>query len=163
LAPTTADSLAYVIYTSGSTGQPKGVMIEHQAVIATIHSINKTYFSTMAQLNTYSLTNYVFDIFVLEYGLTLLTGGQLHLGEYLFDNLNCAPFHFIQMTPSVANLRLGCLNNTANTTLLLGGESLTHSLLKKSLTKFPKVINVYGPSETTIWSTSRLYTHYTED
>lgn len=153
----TIDNLAYVIYTSGTTGKPKGVMIEHKAYVNFINYIRKLYFENKQDIKTYSLTNYVFDIFGLEYGLPLLSGGTLTIGTKYFDVLDCSKFDFIQMTPSLCKLKLDCLENTADVKLLVGGEKLSKNLLDKILSKSINVVNLYGPTETTIWSTSKSY------
>jgi amino acid adenylation domain-containing protein/non-ribosomal peptide synthase protein (TIGR01720 family) len=152
-------NLAYVIYTSGTTGKPKGVMIEHRSFISIIKSIKNKYFFNKSHLKTYSITNYVFDIFGLEYGATLLTGGALTIGSNNFNSLDCSSFDFIQMTPSLCEIKIDNLVNTTDLTLLVGGESLNSKLLLKILNKSIHVINVYGPTETTIWSISKLYNY----
>jgi amino acid adenylation domain-containing protein/non-ribosomal peptide synthase protein (TIGR01720 family) len=150
-------NLAYVIYTSGTTGNPKGVMIEHKAYVAVIECIKDLYLKEQKELKTYSTTNYVFDIFGLEYGLPLLTGGILYLGDNNFNFLDCSRYDFIQMTPSVCNLKLDSLINTDKMLLLIGGENLTYNLLLRILSKSINMVNVYGPTETTIWSVSKSY------
>ena len=150
-------NLAYVIYTSGTTGNPKGVMIEHISYINLIISIKNLYFTGIDKIRTYSVTNYVFDIFGLEYGLPLLTGGTITIGIKDFMTLDCSEFHFIQMTPSLCKLKLNYLLNTSYIKLFLGGEKLSKSLLSSILRKNIETINFYGPTETTIWSSSKLY------
>ena len=84
---TKAENLAYVIYTSGTTGRPKGVMVEHRGVINLIEYY-KLFFNKGEELNTYSLTNYVFDVWVAEYSLTLFTGGIIEIGNPNFSDLD---------------------------------------------------------------------------
>lgn len=153
----TANDLMYVLYTSGSTGQPKGVMIAHHAYIQTLCSFKAAHFAKHDTLSTYSMTNVVFDIFGLEYGLPLMTGGCVTLGDAYFDQIDARPYDFIQMTPSVCETALPRITANEHTVLLLGGESLSLSLLQQALSAFPRVINVYGPTETTIWSTTKCY------
>lgn len=152
------NTLAYVIYTSGTTGNPKGVMIEHHSYIETIEYIKNTYFKVPNPINTFSVTNVVFDIFGLEYGLPISSGGALTLGTYEFEDLDCRSYDFMQMTPSLCALKLDSLMNTQKTQFFVGGENLTANLLNKILDKFKVVINFYGPTETTIWSTGKRYT-----
>jgi len=154
---TTHHNLAYVIYTSGTTGNPKGVMIERIAYIETIKAVKDMYFKELVSINTYSITNYVFDIFGLEYGLPLLSGGSVEIGINDFRVLNCKYYDFIQMTPSLCQIKVDSLKNLSDTKLLIGGEKLNEQLLKKLLFKKAKVINVYGPTETTIWSSGKEY------
>ena len=155
----TDNNLAYVIYTSGTTGNPKGVMIEHNTYIRTIDCIKNIYFTNTEKIRTYSITNYVFDIFGLEYGLPLLSGGMVCIGTHEFNILDCSNYDFIQMTPSLCSLKLDYLMNTSNTTLFIGGEKLSHDLLSKILNKSINIINLYGPTETTIWSLSKSYSY----
>lgn len=153
----TSSNLAYLLYTSGTTGKPKGVMVEHKSFIALIKSIKNRYFNNKKAINTFSITNYVFDIFGLEYGLPLLTGGTITIGDNQFSKLDCSEYDFIQMTPSLCELKLSCLEKASTTLLLIGGENLSNNLLAKLLNKNISLINVYGPTEATIWSTSKLY------
>nr|CCA29203.1 non-ribosomal peptide synthetase/polyketide synthase [Myxococcus xanthus] len=155
--PVAPTQLAYILYTSGTTGQPKGVMIEHRAFMGTLRALREQYFPTPGPLSTYSMTNYVFDIFGLEYGLPLLSGGRLHLGDTSFTSLSCAEYDFIQMTPSLLEMKLDALISHDATRLLVGGERLERHLLNKVRRCGLPLVNVYGPTETTIWSTSRAY------
>lgn len=155
--------LVYVIYTSGTTGTPKGVMIEQKSYIEVIKSIKNIYFPHNPKITTYSLTNYVFDIFGLEYGLPLLTGGMITIGDPNFNSLDCSNYSFIQMTPSLCEIKINELKNTRSMKLIIGGEKLSHNLLSRILNKKINVINVYGPTETTIWSASQLYNHQNKD
>jgi amino acid adenylation domain-containing protein len=156
-------NLAYVIYTSGTTGNPKGVMIEHIAYTSTIKAAKDMYFNYSIALSTYSITNYVFDIFGLEYGLPLLSGGSVEIGTSNFRVLNCKDYNFIQITPSLCQIKIDSLNNLSCTKLLIGGEKLNEKLLKKLLFKQAKVVNVYGPTETTIWSSGKEYNELRDD
>ncbi|MCJ8273313.1 MAG: condensation domain-containing protein, partial [Psychrosphaera sp.] len=107
-------ALAYVIYTSGTTGQPKGVMIEQGTFASFIstfsHSLND---SSTAGISTLSCTAYAFDIFGLEYGVPLTTGGQLILSD--IQSVNADMEHqtidFIQLTPSMWPLFLQQIDN----------------------------------------------------
>lgn len=151
-------NLAYVLYTSGTTGHPKGVMIEHRSFISTVYAFKERHFLTMSSINTLSLTNVVFDIFGLEYGLTLLTGGMLTLASQPFlEAQDCTDFHFIQMTPSLCEANLDQLFNVEKLTLVVGGEALRENLLERIARRSIDCLNVYGPTETTIWSTSMSY------
>ncbi len=147
---TTSRHLAYILYTSGTTGRPKGVMIEHRSFVAALDAIQKLYFK--GPVSTFSLTSCTFDIFGLEYGLPLLSGGTLTLGRNDFSSLDCRDFDFIQMTPSLCELKWHELTNTSNTLLMIGGEKLTPELYARI--KSLRIAHVYGPTECTIWSTA---------
>jgi amino acid adenylation domain-containing protein/non-ribosomal peptide synthase protein (TIGR01720 family) len=154
------DALMYVLYTSGTTGAPKGVMIEHRAYAQTINAVKARHFAGLETVSTHSLTNHVFDIFGLEYGLPLWTGGSARLAADLPASLDCGGLDFVQMTPSVCDVMLDRLVNVPDDLLLLvGGERLPKQLLERVLASSVDLVNVYGPTETTIWSTSRLYRH----
>lgn len=154
------DELMYVLYTSGTTGAPKGVMIEHRAYGQTIAGVSARYFANLEAVSTYSLTNHVFDIFGLEYGLPLWTGGSVELASDIPAALDCGGLDFVQMTPGVCDMMLDRLVNVPDDLLLLvGGERLPKELLGRVLASSINVVNVYGPTETTIWSTSRRYGH----
>ncbi|MEU7168290.1 amino acid adenylation domain-containing protein, partial [Streptomyces morookaense] len=155
--PVDGNGLAYVLYTSGTTGQPKGVMVEHRAFTSTMAALRARHFPEPGALHTYSLTNYVFDIFGLEYGLTLLGGGSMVMGDHFFEELDCSAYDFVQMTPSLLEMKLDALRGLSDTRLLVGGERLERHLLHAALDRCPHVVNVYGPTETTIWSASREY------
>lgn len=150
--------LAYVIYTSGTTGQPKGVMIEQLSYLDLIKNIWDLHFKRQEQIHTYSITNYIFDIFGLEYGLPLLSGGTFTLGNIEQYPLNCSDYDFVQMTPSLLSLKLDAITFAGTCKLFVGGEPLNPHLLQKALEKFHSVSNLYGPTETTIWSTAKIYT-----
>jgi amino acid adenylation domain-containing protein/non-ribosomal peptide synthase protein (TIGR01720 family) len=154
---TVSENLAYVIYTSGTTGKPKGVMIEHLPFVITINALKNRYFLTCEEINTYSMTSYVFDIFGLEYAMPLLNGGSITIGKNTFEALDCSNFNFIQITPSLCSLKLEAFKNTSHLKLLIGGENLSFELLQKVLSKSIDVVNVYGPTETTIWSSAMEY------
>jgi amino acid adenylation domain-containing protein/non-ribosomal peptide synthase protein (TIGR01720 family) len=162
---TTQQKLAYVIYTSGSTGKPKGVMIEHRPVVNFIKGITNI-ISFGKRDNILSLTTISFDIFGLETLLPLTKGSKVIIGSQE-DQLNvCAAASEIereqttifQTTPS--RLQLFLSNEDAVKSLglleylLVGGEIFPPTLLEKVRHIINgKIYNLYGPTETTIWST----------
>jgi amino acid adenylation domain-containing protein len=159
-----SNNLAYLIYTSGSTGNPKGVMIEHQAVVNFIEAIIDVIpFSPNDSLM--SLTTITFDIFGLETLLPLTAGTRIVLGSSQQQTEPAAAamalkderISILQLTPSRLQLLLAD-PQTANSLkslryLLIGGEALPAPLLEKAK-QFTtgKIYNMYGPTETTIWS-----------
>lgn len=151
--------LAYVIYTSGSTGKPKGVMIEHRSVVNLLLSIsNKVQFKSDSSF--LSVTTFSFDICYLEFYMPLICGGKLIVvpGEVTRDGFKLAksiadycPSH-MQGTPSTWQLLLDSeWENKELVKILIGGEAVKESL-KDQLTGMGSVYNLYGPTETTIWS-----------
>jgi len=151
--------LAYVIYTSGSTGKPKGVMIEHRSVVNLLTSIAKEV--NFTQDSTFlSVTTYSFDICYLELYMPLITGASLvivsretasdgyQLAKSLEEHL---PTH-MQGTPSTWQLLADAgWENREQVKMLIGGEAVKEGI-KDYLTQRGEVWNVYGPTETTIWS-----------
>ncbi len=154
-----AGELMYVLYTSGTTGNPKGVMVEHGSFDLLVSRAREQYFADREHVSTYSLTNHVFDIFGLEYGLPLSTGGTAELAVGIPDTLDCRPYDFVQATPTVCDVLLDRLSHTEGTLLLVGGEKLDQELLDRVLAASLDLVHVYGPTETTIWSTSWRYRH----
>ena len=158
----TPDQLIYVIYTSGSTGKPKGVMITHTSVINLLYSVAGTVGFTPAS-SILSVTTYSFDISYLEFYLPLVTGAKLVLasaeavadGYKLKEQIHrLRPTH-LQATPSTWQLLLDAeWKNAEGITMLIGGEAVKEDL-KESLTNFGDLYNMYGPTETTIWSATK--------
>lgn len=165
------DSLAYVIYTSGTTGKPKGVMIEHKNVTSFISNFLDYPLTRETALNMLSTTNYVFDIFGLEYLLPLFNGYSLELLDLtdLSTEVNLCKYDCIQITPAKLELLIERINyNITNSVehkiiMLIGGEAVSQTTLnriyelKEHLSAHKQhvnfvVINVYGPTEATIWS-----------
>jgi amino acid adenylation domain-containing protein len=151
--------LAYVIYTSGTTGRPKGVMIEQRSFAHVLWYYGQTFFS--GAINTLSLTNYVFDIWGLEYGLPLCSGGRIELADSTVPIVAAAKYDFLQFTPSLLMVMYEkIIFNNPRLQLLIGGEALDSNLLTRILTQqeVASVTNVYGPTETTVWSVNQVNT-----
>ena len=161
----TPRNLAYVIYTSGSTGEPKGAAIEHKSVNNFIQGIiNKIDFSPMSSI--LALTTICFDIFVLETLLPLTQGMRVVIADetdqkdprILNELIISEEVDMLQVTPSRMQLllnygdRLTCLEKVK--TIMVGGEVFPKGL-DNSIRKLTqaKIYNMYGPIETTIWST----------
>jgi amino acid adenylation domain-containing protein len=157
-------SLAYVMYTSGSTGRPKGVMIEHRNVTNFFAGMDRVLGSTRGVW--LAVTSVCFDISVLELLWTLARGFTVVVqSEDQLDNLAPAMIKHrvthLQMTPSLARiLMLDPHIKPAFRSLkqiLLGGEAVPVSLVRemRQITD-AAIYNMYGPTETTIWSTAGL-------
>ncbi|MFK0311187.1 amino acid adenylation domain-containing protein [Pseudomonas sp. NPDC090233] len=156
-----ADTAAYVIYTSGSTGNPKGVVISHGAL--------GNFVASMAQQpglaigdRMLSLTTFSFDIFGLELYLPLTCGAQLVLaGKDIAQDPGAAlqlarrwSVSALQATPSTWRMLLdhGDVAALAGCKCLCGGEALSPELAARMLAAIGPLWNLYGPTETTIWS-----------
>lgn len=152
------DQVMYVIFTSGSTGQPKGVEITHGAFIAFLYSMLQIEeIGQLSSYNTLSLTEFTFDIFGLEYGLPLLNGSYIVLScAEEFRSHQLSNIQLIQQTPSVLAVIAQQITSKHNCVCLVGGEMLSKATASKLLGKFAHVINLYGPTETTIWSTYKV-------
>lgn len=159
------EDLAYVIYTSGSTGLPKGVMLKQINIINFIYAMmNEFHFSDDEVV--VSITTFSFDIFVLESLMPLLNGLKMVLASEqeqtdikMFNDL-CAQnkVTVFQTTPSRLQTMLihDSDFNYLNTLkyILIGGEPFPADLLNtlKKLCSSTKIYNMYGPTETAVWS-----------
>jgi amino acid adenylation domain-containing protein len=165
-----AAALAYVIYTSGSTGNPKGVMIEHRAVHNFMEGMARIIEFTPGKI-ILALTTITFDIFGLEIlqplcrGLKVVLADENHQREMgLLEQLivkNCVGM--MQATPSRMQMFTmtdsGCLSLKNLKELMVGGEALPVNLLAElKQSTAAKIYNMYGPTETTIWSTVKELT-----
>ncbi|MGB3464931.1 MAG: amino acid adenylation domain-containing protein, partial [Cyclobacteriaceae bacterium] len=169
-----SNDLAYVIYTSGSTGKPKGVMVSH----GNVHN----FITGMRGAIPYSqesimlcLTTISFDIFGLESLLPLMEGSSLVLADeqeqndvgMLLHRIRSSGVSIIQLTPSRLELLLSDESAGAFlggvSTMLVGGEAFPSDLLAKLKEVYKgRIFNMYGPTETTIWSTVKELTDSTE-
>jgi amino acid adenylation domain-containing protein len=159
------DNLAYIIYTSGSTGTPKGVLVTHHNVVR----------STLARLQFYEkpvesfllLSSYTFDSSVAGLFWTLGSGGRLVippegiaadaralaklLPQYSITHLLAIPALYRQLldeasAPSLASLR----------TAIVAGEACPVELVQRHFRTVHDagLVNEYGPTEATVWSTA---------
>ncbi|MGW4637724.1 amino acid adenylation domain-containing protein [Sphaerisporangium sp. NPDC004334] len=158
LTPPSPGELAYVIYTSGSTGRPKGVEVEHGNLANLLLSMRDRLGSGPGD-RWLALTSPAFDISALELYLPLVTGGTVVVAapgavrrpEALARLVAEQGVTYVQATPSVWRLLLP--GGISGATALTGGEALPPRLAGELRARFGRVFNVYGPTETTIWST----------
>jgi len=157
-----ADSLAYVLYTSGSTGKPKGVEITHRSLVNFLCSMAREPGLGPSDV-LLALTTLSFDIAGLEMWLPQLVGARIALagpeeaadGERLAAALDRAGVTMLQATPSTwrALFASGWAGNP-RLRGLVGGEPLPLDLAQRLADACAAAWNVYGPTETTIWSTA---------
>ncbi|WP_338871405.1 amino acid adenylation domain-containing protein [Myxococcus stipitatus] len=152
------EHLAYILYTSGSTGQPKGVAIAHRAASNFIHWAGEA-FSTDERAGVLAATSICFDLSVFELFATLAHGGRVILVDsalHLTEQASAATVTLINTVPSAITelLNAGGIPDTVRT-INLAGEPLTQELVRRlhQETKAARVVNLYGPSETTTYST----------
>ncbi|MBA2674789.1 amino acid adenylation domain-containing protein, partial [Ramlibacter sp.] len=154
--------LAYVIYTSGSTGHPKGVMVEHRNLVNFLTSMAREPGIAASDV-LLAVTSLSFDIAGLELYLPLLCGATVVVAARS-DTLDAARLvqlirqhgvSVMQATPATWRTMLDQDWSTFGQPLrvLCGGEALPAALAQALLERAPAVCNLYGPTETTIWST----------
>jgi len=155
-----AENLAYVIYTSGSTGRPKGVQIPHRAVVNLLESMRRIPGLT-GDDRLLSVTSLSFDIAGLELYLPLMVGATVILAESAFSSdasrllelLEQSGATVMQATPATWRLLLQAgWQGSDHLKILCGGEALSRELANQLLQKGASLWNMYGPTETTIWS-----------
>lgn len=161
-----AESIAYIIYTSGSTGNPKGCMITHKAIINILNHF-KSELKVTPSDKIWSLTTISFDIMVLEIFLPLISGAQLLICPHciasdpvlLVNWINDHQPTILQATPTQFSIIGNHLKINKNMTILVGGEAVSSKLAECLSNVTPNLYNVYGPSETTVWSTMKKITN----
>ena len=157
------NDLAYLIYTSGSTGLPKGVMIEHHSILNLLQSM--LHFPGIDQDDKLlAITTISFDISILELLLPLTVGATLYLadaetaknGEALIELIQSREISFFQATPSTYKMMIATgWKKKLNIKALCCGEQLPKDLADKLLSRVSALYNMYGPTETTIYSTGK--------
>jgi amino acid adenylation domain-containing protein len=156
-----SSNLAYVIYTSGSTGKPKGVQISHAAVVNFLTSMRQQL--AIADRDIWlAVTSLSFDIAALELFLPITTGSRVVVasrkvasdGQKLLETLNNSGATIMQATPASWKMLLAAgWPGSEGLKILCGGEALPQQLANQLQLRGAFVWNLYGPTETTIWST----------
>ncbi|MBT5624845.1 MAG: amino acid adenylation domain-containing protein [Proteobacteria bacterium] len=157
------DQLAYIIFTSGSTGRPKGVQITHRALNNFLNAMSKEA-DLLSTDHLAAVTTISFDIAALELYLPLMSGATIELvdretasdGFALLERLKSCSATIMQATPATWRMLLatGCEKLSIGKALC-GGEALDAELAKDMTDAGLSVVNLYGPTETTIWSSTR--------
>ncbi|GAA1548379.1 hypothetical protein GCM10009827_080830 [Dactylosporangium maewongense] len=154
------DDPAYVLYTSGSTGRPKGVVVPHGALAAFVAAMAAVT-GPQADRTWLALTSLSFDISGLELFLPLSRGGRVVVagdaqtgdGAALRALIAATGVTDVQATPSGWRMLLAAGFDHDVPAALVGGEALPVPLAAELRGKVGRLTNVYGPTETTIWST----------
>ncbi|MEV1179510.1 amino acid adenylation domain-containing protein, partial [Nonomuraea sp. NPDC049784] len=157
----TAGTAAYVLHTSGSTGTPKGVAVPHSALVNLLAGMERLLGSGPGDVWLGS-TALSFDIAGLELYLPLVTGGRLVLaddatvrdGMALARLIGASGVTHVQATPSGWSMLLSGGLDPSGLVALAGGEALPLALARRLRRRVGRLLNMYGPTETTIWSTA---------
>ncbi len=160
------EDVAYVIYTSGSTGKPKGVQVEHRNLVSLLEAMRREP-GLAAGDALLAVTTVSFDIAGLEIWLPLSLGGRLVIasrgevldGEALARLVERHDVKMLQATPASWRLLLDAgWPGKRDLNALCGGEAMPRDLAGALLRRTSAVGNMYGPTETTIWSTAARIT-----
>lgn len=157
-----SDNLAYVMFTSGSTGRPKGVQVPHRAVVNLLESMGRAP-GLAAEDVLVAVTTLSFDIAGLELFLPLARGARVVVagrddvvdGRRLAELLEASGATVMQATPATWRMLLDSgWEGRKGMKILCGGEALPTELAAELLPRCSSLWNMYGPTETTIWSTT---------
>ncbi|MFP5285192.1 MAG: amino acid adenylation domain-containing protein, partial [Thermoanaerobaculia bacterium] len=154
------DNLAYILFTSGSTGRPKGVQIPHRALVNFLLSMSREPGLEASDV-LLAVTTLSFDIAGLELLLPLIVGARVEIAtreeasdaELLKKRLGGVTV--LQATPATWRMLLDAGWDGGDLKALCGGEALPSDLAAKLLPRVGSLWNMYGPTETTIWSATR--------
>ncbi len=165
------DDLAYVMYTSGSTGRPKGVEVTHGNVLNFLRAMaDEPGFRPDDTL--LAVTTPSFDIAGLELFLPLACGGTTVIvpredtidGARLAQHLVQHNVTVMQATPATWRLMIAAgWQGKADLRALCGGEALPRELARALMPLVGELWNMYGPTETTIWSTVHRVTDVSQE
>ncbi|SES34681.1 amino acid adenylation domain-containing protein [Lentzea xinjiangensis] len=160
LEPPASSSPAYVLHTSGSTGRPKGVEVRHDNLLNLLHALAVK--PGIRQDDVFlAVTSLSFDISLLELLLPLVAGATVVVATLeeatdparLADLLDTSGATIMQATPSTWRMLFDSgWEGLSRLTALCGGEAMSRDLADQLLGGCKEVWNLYGPTETTIWS-----------
>lgn len=161
---TLSSNLAYVIYTSGTTGDPKGVMVEHKSVInlAIMQGRKFGLINAKRIKNCLWYSNYVFDAHVSELYTSILNGHAIHIiSNEIRQDIQLLSNYIQENSVDIATIPPALLNNQdllKLDLLVVAGDKTAKEVLDFYHSNNIKVINAYGPSETTVCSSLNHYT-----
>jgi amino acid adenylation domain-containing protein len=155
----TGDDAAYIIYTSGSTGRPKGVVIDHRS-LTNLAAAQRHDFGITAEDRVLQFASFSFDVSVSDMFFTWTAGAFLQiaaederLGSALQERLRASRITSVTLPPAAVSTLTpspGALPDLR--TLVVGGEAFTAELVEP-WTRQCRVVDAYGPTESTVWTT----------
>ncbi|QYX31220.1 non-ribosomal peptide synthetase [Sphaerospermopsis torques-reginae] len=165
------EQTAYIIYTSGSTGQPKGCLVSHKNVVRLMQNTQQ-WFEFNEQDVWTMFHSFAFDFSVWEMWGALLYGGKLVIVPYLESRSPSAFRELLQregvtilnQTPSAFRQLIRADGEFSEPLkslreVIFGGEALELQSLKPWIKRYgdshPRLINMYGITETTVHVTYR--------
>ena len=161
-SPASSGNLAYVLYTSGSTGRPKGVQISHRSVVNFLWAMRQAPGLRPNDV-LLAVTTLSFDIAALEIFLPLTVGAKVVIaprditidGKRLGELIHDCGATVMQATPVTWRMLIDSgWRGESNLKVLCGGETLRPDLAEELFKRCRELWNMYGPTETTIWSTT---------
>ncbi|KAF9561128.1 hypothetical protein EC968_005844 [Mortierella alpina] len=169
----TAHNLAYAIYTSGSTGKPKGVLVEH-AQVTRLFDATASWYQFNGDDAWCMFHSFTFDVSIRDVWGALRFGGRLVLTphhvtrspEDLYRLVYDYDITVLNTTPSAFELFIEAQANSLQRDrlryVILAGEALDAAVLRPWFASRPvndsQVINMYGPTEITVYATYRRVT-----
>ncbi|MDR0126245.1 non-ribosomal peptide synthetase [Bacillus zhangzhouensis] len=157
------EDLANLTYTSGTTGKPKGNMVTHRNILRTVKQSN--YLTIYHEDTVMSLSNYVFDAFMFDVFGSLLNGAKLIvLPKDTILNMNKLSgaiekekVSILMITTALFHLLIDMKKDSLKNVrkVLFGGEraSVPHVVSALETVGEDKLVHMYGPSESTIFTT----------
>ncbi|MCF3122228.1 amino acid adenylation domain-containing protein [Streptomyces arenae] len=157
----TPDDLAYILFTSGSTGVPKGVAVEHRALLNLTVAVRPA-FPVTADDRVLQFVSFGFDVAVSDLFFPWVAGAELHiardderLGDALFARLRDSRISYVFLPPSAAMLLPDVAGRLPDlVTLAVGGEACPAELVERLAEPGRRIVNAYGPSEATVYATT---------
>ncbi len=153
-------NLCYVIFTSGSTGRPKGVQLEHRNVVNFLNSVRRLF--RLGESDIYlGVASMSFDASVLDFYLPLTVGATFAISDSdlpkdastLAELMTHAGITAMHATPSTWRSLIDAgWGGNKNLKILSGGEALSWDLAKALLPRGAELWNLYGPTETAVYS-----------
>ncbi|MEU8977230.1 amino acid adenylation domain-containing protein [Streptomyces sp. NPDC048309] len=153
-------SLAYTLFTSGSTGRPKGVQIAHRSLLNLLYSMRERFMSG-PEHTWLAATSLSFDISAAELYLPLITGGRIVLAGdgqagdsgALLELIDGRGVTHVQATPAGWKLLRAAGFERRPVTAITTGEACPPPLARELHAQVDRLVDLYGPTETTIWAT----------